>query len=294
MIAVSDNPRGSTVTSLKTLALAIIACGGGIAAGSAVHSEQWLFGPLGLLSIALAFTQAKSAWAAALIGWTGGAFFFAAALPFLLAGYASIGLTGLQPTIGVIALYLLLSIWWPVAFALAYLIGKSPLALSILWPIAELLRSQVFPSIPVAQIASIWSQMPIVQLTHTLSVELVGGLTLAICVVAAFDLAQRQAPYGSAVLVLIATGTGASMITTPSTMPEMPRIATIDTGIPQRLRWDYDALPGYMADLTSRSRAAFDAGTDLVIWPEAAVPYFPDELKEVRTAVRNSTTVAAA
>lgn len=286
MIAVSDNPRGSTVTSLKTLALAIIACGGGIAAGSAVHSEQWLFGPLGLLSIALAFTQAKSAWAAALIGWTGGAFFFAAALPFLLAGYASIGLTGLQPTIGVIALYLLLSIWWPVAFALAYLIGKSPLALSILWPIAELLRSQVFPSIPVAQIASIWSQMPIVQLTHTLSVELVGGLTLAICVVAAFDLAQRQAPYGSAVLVLIATGTGASMITTPSTMPEMPRIATIDTGIPQRLRWDYDALPGYMADLTSRSRAAFDAGTDLVIWPEAAVPYFPDELKEALADAR--------
>ena len=265
---------------LEIFALVLIALGGGIAAGRAVHSEQWLFGPLGLLCIALAFIHTKNAGTAALIGWTGGFFYFASALPFLLTGYASIGLTGLQPTIGVIALYLLLSIWWPIAFALAYRFNKSPIALSVLWAVAELLRSQVFPSIPVAQIAAIWSQMPIVHLTHALSVELIGSLTLAVCVAAAFDLAQRQIPYVSIVLLLVATGAGSSMMNTPQPMPAMPRIATIDTAIPQRLRWDYDALPGYMVDLTSRTRAAFDNGADLVIWPEVSVPYFPTELKE--------------
>lgn len=265
---------------LEPFALTLIAVGGGIAAGSAVHSERWLFGPLGLLCIGLAFTQARSARTAALIGWAGGSFYFAASLPFLLSGYAAIGLTGLQPTMGVIALYLLLSIWWPIAFALSYRIGKSPLALSILWAAAEVLRSQVFPAIPVAQIASIWSQMPIVQITNILSVELVGAMTLAICTAAAFDVAQRQAPYGSAVLLVVAASAGSALMATPRPMPEMPRIAAIDTAIPQRLRWDYDALPDYMADLTNRTRAAYEAGANLVIWPEAAVPYFPDELKE--------------
>lgn len=38
--------------------------------------------------------------------------------------------------------------------------------------------------------------------------------------------------------------------------------------------------PAYVADVTSRTRAAFDAGADLVIWPEASIPFFPDELKD--------------
>ena len=267
----------------RPAALAVVALGGGVAAGSSVHSDQWWCGPLGLLCIALAFTEARGARSAALVGWTGGAAYFASSLSFLLTGYASIGMTGLQPTIGVTALYLLLSMWWPVAFAAAYRLQAGPLTLICLWIGAEVLRSQVFPAIPVAQFAAIWSQTPIVQLTSIHSVEALGAMTLATCVATAFLLAKHR--YRAACLMFLAPATlaalvGESIEKTPMPMPEMPAIATIDTAIRQDQRWADEALPAYVAEMTSRTKAAFDAGADLVIWPEAAIPFFPDELKD--------------
>lgn len=264
---------------VERIALFLISLGGGLAAGSAVHSDYWWNGPLGLICITFAFTQARSAKAAAMIGWIGGVFYFSAALPFLLSGYAAIGMTGLQPVLGVIGLYLLLSMWWPVAFAVAHSLAKGPLALSLLWGIAELLRSQVFPAIPVAQIASIWSQTPVVLLSNHLSVELLGSLLLALCVVAAFDLSKWRFPWGSAVLWLATAFMGGTMARLPQDMPELPLIVAIDTAIPQNQRWNEDLMPGYMNNLIARTRIAYEAGAELVVWPEVAVPYFPDELE---------------
>lgn len=265
----------------KTAALVAISAGGGLAAGSGVHSPIWISGPTGLALIASAFYLSPRARTAALVGWIGGASYFAAALPFLITGYASIGMTGFQPTIGVLGLYALLSIWWPIAFGLAsrpWKIGRVP-ALMLLWPAAELLRSYVFPAIPVAQVASIWSQTPIVQLTRPLTVELVGALTLAICVHGAALLARRKVPILAVGAMMCAAGVG-SILAAPKPLPETPRVAAIDTALPQRLRWDYDALPAYMADLTARTQDAFANGAELVIWPEASIPFFPDELQD--------------
>ena len=267
----------------RPAALAVIALGGGVAAGSSVHSDQWWCGPLGLLIIALAFTEARGARSAALVGWTAGTAYFASSLSFLLTGYASIGMTGLQPTLGVTALYFLLAMWWPIAFAAAYRLQAGPLTFTGLWISAELLRSHVFPAIPVAQFAAIWSQTPIVQLTRILSVEVSGVLTLGTCVASAFLLTTQR--YRASCLMFLAPATlgalvGENIEMTPLPMPEMPVIATIDTAIRQDQRWADEALPGYVAELTSRTRAAFDAGADLVIWPEAAIPFFPDELKD--------------
>ncbi|MFP1645608.1 apolipoprotein N-acyltransferase [Pontitalea aquivivens] len=262
-------------------AIAMIAMGGGTAAGGAVHSaSQWAYGPLGLLCIVLAFTQAKTARSAALVGWIGGFFYFAAALPFLLTGYAAIGITGLKPVIGVVALYALLSLWWPVAFALAFRYGRgiyAPFLLAVLWSLAELLRSYVFPAIPVAQIASILSQMPMVQLSRFITVELLGTFLIAICATAAFDMANRRWPLASIAIFLGASALGL-WASKPVPLPEMPRIASINTAIPQAERWNDALMPAYIADLTDRTRAAFDAGAELVIWPEVAVPFFYDEL----------------
>ena len=69
-------------------------------------------------------------------------------------------------------------------------------------------------------------------------------------------------------------------------MPQLPQVAALDTSIPQNQRWNDELLPSYLADLKTRSRAAFDDGADLVIWPEVSVPYFPDELKEALSDAR--------
>lgn len=271
---------------LDRCALAMISAGGGIAAGSAVHSSQFLYGPIGLLCIALAFTRTKTASMAAMVGWIGGFGYFAAALPFLLTGYAAIGISGLQPIIGVIALYLLLSVWWPIAFALSHRLAKGPLALSIFWGCAELLRSQVFPAIPVAQLASVLSQTPLAQLSNALSVELLGSLMLTLCVVAAFDLAKLRMPWASLGLSLVLAYLASGYRDRPMPAPELPLIAAIDTAIPQNQRWNDELLPDYIANLTARSQSAFAAGADLVIWPEVSVPYFPTELKEALGGAR--------
>ncbi|MCX8501773.1 MAG: apolipoprotein N-acyltransferase [Alphaproteobacteria bacterium] len=210
----------------------------------------------------------------------------------MLTGYASIGMTGLQPTIGVAALYLLLSMWWPVAFAAAYSLQAGPLTLTCLWVGAEALRSQVFPGIPVAQLAAIWSQTPIVQLTSILSVETLGAMTLCASVTSAFLLGEQR--YRASCLMFLAPATLAALVgehmeMTPVPMPKMPAIVMIDTAIREDQRWADEALPGYVADITSRTKAAFDAGADLVIWPEAAIPFFPDELKNEIWAARPPT-----
>jgi apolipoprotein N-acyltransferase len=279
-----------------TIAVTAISFGGGLAAGGAVHNETlWFCGPPGLMCIVLAYTMTTSSKQAAMIGWTGGFAYFLAALPFLLVGYDAIGITGPKPVLGVAALYLLLSMWWPVAFALAFRLSKAAIALAhpiipptilaCLWGIAELLRSQVFPAIPVAQIASIVSQTQMVQLSRFMSVELLGVFLLALACCAAFAFIRNRVPWASLALFAGAMGLGL-LASKPIPLPEMPKIATIDTTIPQAERWNDDLLPGYIADLTGRTRTAFDAGADLVVWPEVSVPFFHTELAQELDAAR--------
>lgn len=266
-------------------AIGLISVGGGIAAGGAVHSPYfWAIGPIGLFMIALAYTKTTSAKGAAAVGWLGGFAYYASALPFLLTGYAAIGMTGAQPIIGVNALYLMLSMWWPVAFALSRRFTSmqsisGALVLSILWACAEVLRSTVFPAIPVAQIASILSHAPIIQLSRVVGVELLGAFILSLCVFAAFSWHNRRVPAASLILYFVASITG-TILGRPTAAPELPHIASIPTAIPQDQRWSEDLMPSYMADLAQRTQAAFNAGAELVVWPEVAVPYFPDELRD--------------
>ncbi|WP_299593224.1 apolipoprotein N-acyltransferase [uncultured Tateyamaria sp.] len=269
--------------SQRLVAVGLIAMGGGMAAGGAVHSpEYWACGPLGLFCVALAYTHAKTPKTAAMVGAIGGFFYFAAALPFLLSGYASIGMTGLQPIAGVIGLYILLSMWWPIAFALAFKYGRgrsAPFLLTALWGLAEFLRSFVFPAIPIAQLASITSQIPVVHLTRLVTVELLSVLLILICVTAAFDISKRRWPLPSLTVALGAWVMGL-WANTPVAPPQLPHIASINTAIPQAQRWDENVMPTYMSDLTNRTQAAFDDGAELVVWPEVSVPFFHNELAE--------------
>lgn len=262
--------------------VALIALGGGILAGSAVHQPQWWQGVIGLVLIAFAFFQARSRRTAALCGLIAGVAYFEVSMPFLLTGYRSIGITGFKPIIGVIALRFLLALWWPVAFAIAYGVRGAvnrAAALSVLWAAAELLRGTVFPAIPVAQIASIWSQTPMIQLSHPLTVELLSALTIAIAVSAARTISQKSIPIAEGLLLAIGGMIGASAEGAPLPSPNLPRIAVIDTAIRQSQRWDDAVLPAYMADLTARTRAAFDHDhAQIVVWPEASVPFFPEEV----------------
>lgn len=271
----------------RTFAALALAVGGGIVMGSGAHSPQWWNGPTGLILMSIGFFQCRSRKGAALVGLLGGVSYFGIAMPFLLAGYHSIGITGAKPVAGVLALYVLLAGWWAPAFALAHSVSPSyrAAALAPLWIGAELLRSWVFPAIPAAQIASIWSQTPVILLSHHITVEGLGALTVGLAVSAARSLTAQKLPAREVLILVLAGVLSGRLADAPASTPPLPRLALIDTHIPQGSRWDDTILPGYMDDLMTRTRTAFDRDrAQLVVWPESSVPFFPEEIAALESA----------
>lgn len=54
-------------------------------------------------------------------------------------------------------------------------------------------------------------------------------------------------------------------------------VAVVQPNVPQRIKWDDRYSREIVADLFALHAAAARPGTDLVVWPETAIPYYVDE-----------------
>ncbi len=272
------------LSPLKIIALAVVS---GVASGLAVHSPHfWAFGIIGLVGLMISWRCASSALVALFAGWVGGFAYFATSLDFLLAGYHSIGMSGIQPVLGVSALYALLCIWWGPVFYVSHRIQRRAgvFGLIFLWFSAEMLRTFVAPAIPPSFFGDFWAHTPIIQSVSVIGIEGLSLLTILCAGLTCRDLGRKPLPIIPLVIFAGLWKVGADVENSPRDHLTGPRVATINTNLPQDQRWDPAIVDSYMADLATRSQTAWQNGADIVLWPENATPFFVEERESIAAA----------
>jgi len=262
--------------------LAIVA-GLGLAMGQAPYNFPYL--AIAALPALLWLLRKSRCWKGGFaVGWGAGLGYFGLTLgwivePFLVDAerYGWMAPFALGLMAGGIALF------WGLGFALAQR-WPSAVVLAGFWALAELLRSYIFTGFPWALMAYNWVETPIIQAASLIGVH---GLGFLIVLAGGLLLSKRGAVL-SVLIVASLAGYGYFRLQTPIE----------DTGLTVRLvqpnaiqtqKWDPDFIPlFYQRQLTLSAKIG---KPDVVIWPEAAIAYLPDEQPFVRTQI---TTAAQA
>ena len=269
---------------LKNMGIAALSA---LFAGISVHSENlWVFGIIGFAGIIYAWSRTSSAKAALWLGWLTGFIYFATSLRFLLAGYYSIGVTGILPVVGVVALYILICFSWGPAFYLARRLKHKTgfTGFVILWFLAEIIRAYFAPAIPPSFLGDVWSQTPVIQVVSIIRIEGLSLLTMIAAATIAKDIGKKPVPLLALGLFAALWKMGYEVEKTPMPRYNGPVIAAINTALPQDQRWNPEIIDAYIADLAERSQAAWASGADIVLWPENATPYFLESREFIAAA----------
>ena len=176
-----------------------------------------------------------------------------------------------------------MALFWGLGFALAQR-RAGALVLAGFWTLAELLRSYIFTGFPWALMAYNWVETPVIQATSLVGVH---GLGFLIVLAGGLLLSKRGAML--AVLIMASlTGFGLYRLQTPVENTGLT-VRLIQPNAVQSRKWD----PAYIPLFYQRQlKLSASIGTpDIVIWPEAAIAYLPDEQPVVR---RQITTAAQA
>jgi len=176
-----------------------------------------------------------------------------------------------------------IALFWGLGFALAQKRANA-LVLASFWTLAELLRAYIFTGFPWALMAYNWVETPIIQATSAIGVH---GLGFLIVLAGGWLLSKRTAVL-SLIIMASLTGYGFYRLQTPIEDTGLT-VRLIQPNAIQTQKWDPDYIPlFYQRQLTL---SASLGKPDVVIWPEAAIAYLPDEQPFVRTQI---TTAAQA
>lgn len=208
-----------------------------------------------------------------------------------------------------IPLYLLLSAWLALFYALAALAArqgegagfKSAFTLPVAWVAGDLLRSFLLTGFPWAMLGH--SQYRILPLIQIADISGVYGITLLIVLANVVFYRVLRASWGKAapypvksalVLFLGLISTlyyGFDRLNVAGTGDGRPlRVALIQGNIPQDVKWSPAFRDSTLAAYERLTREAAREPLDLVVWPESAVPFFlqdqPREAARIRQLAR--------
>ncbi len=176
-----------------------------------------------------------------------------------------------------------IALFWGLGFALAQKRANA-LVLAGFWTLAELLRAYIFTGFPWALMAYNWVETPVIQATSLIGVH---GLGFLIVLAGGWLLSKRTAVL-SVLIAASLVGFGYSRLQTPIEDTGLT-VRMVQPNAIQTQKWDPDYIPlFYQRQLTL---SASIGKPDIVIWPEAAIAYLPDEQPFVRTQI---TTAAQA
>ncbi len=242
------------------------------------------------------------------IGWLAGFLAFTGIMSWVVTAmhqYGKMPLIASYPVMWLLAAYLGLYVGL-YASAFAWLVKRMPAAASLgapcLWVALELMRAHFLSGLPWMLLGySQYQWLPIIQIADITSVYGVSflivlvNIALADLVLWAWRRFHRQpllrfpwhAPAAAALTVMVALVYGQVVLSnaTPADAPSLA-VGLVQPNIDQAHKWDQayrrETLDRYAA-LTARA----SQGTDLVVWPEAATPFFFEEepLYRVEVAV---------
>ncbi len=173
-----------------------------------------------------------------------------------------------------------MALFWGLGFALARR-WPSALVFAGFWTLAELLRSYIFTGFPWALMAYNWVETPLIQATSVIGVYGLGFLI----VLAGGLLLSRRGAVGAVLIIATLTGFGLWRLQTP-VVETGKTVRLIQPNAVQSQKWD----PAYIPVFYERQLAfsAAPGAPDIVIWPEVAVAYLPDEQPAVRRQISNA------
>lgn len=273
----------------------IVSAGSGLLLAAAFpRPALWLLAWIGLVPLLLVMRQRPF-----VSGLTCGGFFFAAILYWLNRVMTTYG--GLDPVLAVFA-YLLLVLYLAGYFAVATWLAcrceqrlglPVLLTLPVLWVALEYLRGILLSGFPWALLGYSQQNLPLaIQSADVTGVYGVSLLLVAVNAALAWLIREprrRAARLGMfAVLLLCIShlGYGAWRLSRPlDTRPETLEVALVQGNIDQARKWDPAYRQRHVDRYLQLSRqAAREAALDLLIWPEAATPFYLQE--ESPAAVR--------
>jgi apolipoprotein N-acyltransferase len=181
---------------------------------------------------------------------------------------------------------LFLALLFAAPCALSALIPQTPSAwiigLPAIWVLSEWIRTWIFTGFPWLFAGYAHTQ------TWLNGWAPVGGVLWLsfICALSAAVLAQlgqgkiaRRATSRAALALLLLTACGYALQYKTWTVPSGQRldVVLVQPNIEQHKKWASDSLPNILAQLKEQSKAHW--GSDLVVWPEAAVPALSHRVK---------------
>ncbi len=231
---------------------------------------------------------------AAAVGWFAGLGYFGLTLSWIVEPFlVAIARHGWMAPFALFFMAAGLALFWAAAFWIAPR-GRI-FTLILLWSMVELARSYVFTGFPWGLIGYGWVETPIIQVTSVIGVHGVGFLTMA-----AVALASRRQVVGiasGALILVVMWGFGSFQLFQPVALrADGFTVRIVQPNVEQKLKW----LPEFQHVFFQRhlDLSAAEGSPDIVIWPEAAVPFLPEErpdiLQEISTALNGAEVIFGA
>ena len=209
----------------------------------------------------------------AVVGWVTGLGYFGLTLAWIVEPFlVDIARHGWMAPFALFFMAAGLAAFWAAAFWLAPR-GRT-LMLIVLWSLVELARSYVFTGFPWGLIGYGWVETPIIQMTSIIGVHGVGFLTMS---AVALLLRRQVLPVVSGALIFtLMWSFGSYQLSNPVALRADEYVVRIvQPNVEQQLKW----LPEFQQTFFQRhlDLSANDGAPDMVIWPEAAVPFLPED-----------------
>ncbi len=181
-----------------------------------------------------------------------------------------------------------LALFWGVAFwAARSLSGQShTLVLPFTWALSEFARASILTGFPWAMPSYIWVETPIAQLAAFIGPHALITLTLLFAAFAAI-LWQRRKSFVVAPILVFA----AAWVVMSARIPDVASttdvtVRLVQPNAPQHLKWRPDMLQTFFDRQLSASAAP--GNPDLIVWPEAAVPYVLGERPDLDQTIASA------
>lgn len=237
---------------------------------------------------------ALSARRAALLGWLVGVGYFGLTLAWIVEPFlVDIARHGWMAPFALFFMAAGLASFWALAFGLAA--RQRVMVLVVLWTLVEMARSYVFTGFPWGLIGYGWVETPIIQTASLVGVHGLGFFTLT--AMALLSRAKLMPLVSAAGILAVMWGFGTYRLSQPMQLrADAFTVRIVQPNVEQKLKWLPEFQNMFFQRLKSLSSGEKPVG--VVIWPEAAIPFFPRErpdlLQEISIAAQGSEVILGA
>lgn len=236
-----------------------------------------ILSPLLLYALLLPIKKAYQGW---LIGWVYGFGLWATGAFWLYSSIHDYG--NVSPPLALVLIALMAMIMGlfhaVMAWVFVRFLGRQPLAFASLWVLQEWLKTWLLTGFPWLFVGYAYSDLPfVVSLAPVVGVLGIGFVSVFLSA-SMVELARQRVGYLLMAVLLLGLSLSLWLLDPAYTkVKDTPlSVSLVQGNVPQQIKWDSDYQNEILATYFYLSQNEW--GQDLVVWPEAAIPLFQDEV----------------